>query len=163
MKYRNKMYAAASLILIVHFLSGCGISKSETPSVEILIDALNVIQNNHEGAYKFSGIKKLDGQLSKDGLHYVMDYQANIETYKCFTLPRVGYGEVINFSKPTDTKTRYQSRCVEQKEGFASYLGSTVTFQSGAQIQFQSKAIFTKKESGWQVIDLNFLTKTFRK
>jgi hypothetical protein len=172
MKYRNKMYAATALIVSIHFLSGCDISSSKTPSEKILINALTDIQNNHDGAYKFLNIKKLDGQLRKDGLHYAMDFQANIETYKCFALPRIGYGalEMIDFSKPIMTEQEViQMKCAEQKEEIGSYLFVTmaqsrvVIFKSNIQIPFKSEATFTKKESGWQLLDLYLSPESFNK
>lgn len=151
----NKSASSLMLLLILgsSALSGCNAPEKSVPSEKMLIDLFEGYSNKHGGVYKFYNIKKLDGQLQPDGLHYLMEYQATLKTSSCFSLPlhnSLEFTKSIDFSKSIN-KNPAAHHCTEGK--VLAYRNSGAHLINGLQSSFQTKAIFTKKESGWQMID----------
>lgn len=88
-----------------------------------------------------------------------MDFQAVFKANKCLGLRKKSrFSKDIDFEKPINENPGDRCRDSHTTEnGFRDFWSEGIpemVFVSGYQKQFQSKAVFTKKESGWQVVEI---------
>jgi general secretion pathway protein G len=137
---------AALCAMAVIVITSC---TSESPPDQKVLESELTAFNESTDAITLTEFKKLDGQLSADGLNYRMDVSGVYTVVaECVEVRKVTAEEVTNVLEHKPKGTSCGAGPLEIKIDFAEYeLGKGFSARINTAV-----ASFTKKESGWNIV-----------